>query len=348
MLYRKGQYPSKEEATKLYITDNLSISALSKVWGFSCKKVRTVLRMYNISKSREMQLQSQYETNIRKYGNKCPYCNKEVKQKWLENNKKKYGVEYPFQLKKFQDKQKQTLIERYNITNISKKKEYRERVIQTNLQKYGGIAPMCNDEIKKKSKQTRIDRYGEDYGKVIMNKSKQTCLIKYGTVYPMQNDKVKQKILDKMPQTVIKTAETKRRNKSFTTSAPEETVFNLLKSEFTNVERQYRTEKYPFNCDFYVPDIDTYIEFNGTWLHGDEPYDKSSKEHKDKLSSLLLKSNKLADKGKRYNLYTHAIYVWTDLDVRKRQTAARNNLNYLEFFNIEQVKEWLKERKCHQ
>ena len=35
------------------------------------------------------------------------------------------------------------------------------------------------------------------------------------------------------------------------------------------------------------------------------------------------------------------IYVWTDLDVRKRNIAKENNLNYIEFWNIEELKNWL-------
>ena len=41
------------------------------------------------------------------------------------------------------------------------------------------------------------------------------------------------------------------------------------------------------------------------------------------------------------NLYFAIIKYWTELDVEKRNTAKRNNLNYKEFWNIEQLKEWL-------
>ena len=35
------------------------------------------------------------------------------------------------------------------------------------------------------------------------------------------------------------------------------------------------------------------------------------------------------------------IYTWTDLDVRKRNIAKENNLNYIEFWNIKEVETWL-------
>lgn len=344
MLYKKGQYPSKEEAIKLYITDNLSLSKLSEEWGFSIKKVRTVLRMYNITKSREMQLQSQYETNVRKYGSKCPYCNETVKQKWIQNNKKKYGVKYPFQLKKFQDKQKQTLIERYGVTNISKKKEYREQVIHTNLQKYGGIAPMCDDEIKKKSRQTKIDKFGKNYGKVIRAKCTESLVERYGVNAPIQIPSVKKKIMEKMKQTVDKTRATKKLRGNYTTSKPEQQVFDKLKIKFPDTLRQYKCDEYPFSCDFYIPSLDLFIEYNGMWLHGKEPFDSNNLKHKNEVERFKKCSIRLEKEGRHNNLYKHAIYVWTDLDVRKRNIAKKNNLNYLEFFNMKQFENWYNER----
>ena len=39
--------------------------------------------------------------------------------------------------------------------------------------------------------------------------------------------------------------------------------------------------------------------------------------------------------------YKNAIKVWTDLDIRKREIARQNNINFVEFWNIEEVIEWL-------
>lgn len=41
------------------------------------------------------------------------------------------------------------------------------------------------------------------------------------------------------------------------------------------------------------------------------------------------------------NLYNETINIWTKVDVEKRNTAKKNGLNYYEFWNIEQVKDWI-------
>ena len=40
------------------------------------------------------------------------------------------------------------------------------------------------------------------------------------------------------------------------------------------------------------------------------------------------KLNKWKEKAKTSKFYQTAIYVWTDLDVRKRECAKKNNLNF--------------------
>lgn len=40
-------------------------------------------------------------------------------------------------------------------------------------------------------------------------------------------------------------------------------------------------------------------------------------------------------------MYYKALEVWTDLDVRKRKMAKKNNLRLLELWDLKQVKDWL-------
>ena len=40
-----------------------------------------------------------------------------------------------------------------------------------------------------------------------------------------------------------------------------------------------------------------------------------------------------------------AIYVWSNLDTRKREIAKENNLNYLEFFNKEEFMNWFNQQE---
>ena len=67
-------------------------------------------------------------------------------------------------------------------------------------------------------------------------------------------------------------------------------------------------------------------------MHGGHPFNENNKE-----DQLILKSWK--DKNTKY--YNNAITAWTIRDVNKRNTAKENKLNYIEFWNINELKNWL-------
>ena len=46
-----------------------------------------------------------------------------------------------------------------------------------------------------------------------------------------------------------------------------------VKEIYNDVIRSYSTDKYPYNCDFYIPSKDVYIECNFHWTHGYMKYD---------------------------------------------------------------------------
>lgn len=125
---------------------------------------------------------------------------------------------------------------------------------------------------------------------------------------------------------------TKRKNHTCNISTEEDIAYDLLKSKYPNIIRQYRSEQYPYNCDFYIPDNDLYIEYNGSWTHGDHFYTDSAEDR------LIIQ--KWKDKHTKY--YDLAVYVWTDLDVRKYITAQKYNLNYKVFWNLDEVIDYIK------
>lgn len=72
----------------------------------------------------------------------------------------------------------------------------------------------------------------------------------------------------------------KKKNGTVNSSKPEEKSYELLCSHFSkeDVVRQYHSDVYPFNCDFYIKSIDTYIECNYNWTHGGHWFDESNEE----------------------------------------------------------------------
>ena len=68
------------------------------------------------------------------------------------------------------------------------------------------------------------------------------------------------------------------------------------------------------------------------WTHNDHPFDETNENDLKIVESWSQKNSKF---------YNGAIDVWTKRDVLKRNTAKKNNLNWIEFFNLSQFDEWL-------
>ena len=207
-------------------------------------------------------------------------------------------------------------LNKYGVDNPSKVKEYKDKIKQTKEEKYGNAT--YNNP--KKREKTCLEKYGVD------NYVKTTEYKKYSALHK--------------DQIVNKRLKTQKKNNSFNKSSFEENVYNKLLTIFNkkDILRQYKSNLYPFACDFYIKSLDLYIECNGHWSHGWYhnkclgSFDKDNPEHI-KILNLY--------KSKNTKFYKTAIYVWTDLDVRKLETFKKNNLNYKIFWNLKEVEDWL-------
>ena len=257
------------------------------------------------------------QTCIEKYGTLNPIGNKEVQQKSKQTCMEKYGVEYVLQSKDIKEKSKQTCMEKYGVDNPMKNISIQEKAQQTCFMNNAVKYPMQSNNVKEKSKQTCMEKYGVDIcskNNNVKEKYKQTCVEKYGEDNPMKNKKV-----------IYKNYISKKKHNTFNSSKIEQQFKEYLEQNYPNdFEYQYSSEPYPFNCDFYIKSLDLYIEINGSWTHGGHPFDENNQEDIDKL-------NLWKEKNTKY--YQNAINTWTNLDVRKRNTAKENKLNYLEIFS---------------
>ena len=125
---------------------------------------------------------------------------------------------------------------------------------------------------------------------------------------------------------------TLKRNKTFNASKSEKQLYDLLLKRFTIVEQQYSSEVYPYACDYYLPDYNTYIELQGFPSHGDHPFNPTDPADIEKLEQWKQKSAEINWKGERKAQYDNYIEVWTQSDPEKRECAKRNKLNFLEIF----------------
>ena len=273
-------------------------------------------------------------TNIERYGGVAPACNEEIHNKIVETFKQTYSERGD----EINTKKKQTMLERYgneNYRNVDKIKEtwanktdkerneIKEKTRKTFIDKYGDPG-YRNVE---KGKQTKFERYGNPHYNNI-KKNKETLLKKYGVNSYSKTDMFRKLMLEKWQNTNFreKIYNTKKKNNSFNKSKQEEFIYELLNTLLgeQDIIRQHNTDEYPFNCDFYIKSLDLYIEYQGFYTHNFRPFDKNNKNDVEEANVLLLK-------------YKDVWETWTIRDVKKRETAKKNNLNYIELWSIEEA-----------
>ena len=254
------------------------------------------------------------QTCLEKYGVDNPAKLEENKEKVKQTCLKKYGTLSPTQCKEIRDKIKQSCLEKYGVDNPAKLEENKEKVKKTCLKKYGGLAPICDPNIKNQIKQTCLEKYGVDnYGKSLKHKINMSAI--------MSSDEMQEHRYNVMTK-----------NHSFNTSKPEEELYLYIKEKFPSVKRQYKDKlRYPYNCDFYIPELDYFIELQGYYTHNTHPYNPNSI-----LDQVLVERYK-----DRYGPKCQAITIWTLKDPEKRDCAKRNNLNFEEIWNLEEGKKFI-------
>lgn len=254
------------------------------------------------------------ETNLKKYGFNCPPKSEVVKEKTKQTCLKRYGVEYTGQIEEAKEKSKKTCLEKYGSEYYIGSKDRLEKTIEFSKQNYNVDWFTKSEEIKNKAKETMLKRYGVEYSMQIpKNKEYMSYLM---SSYEMQERRYN----------------TMKRNHTFNSSSTEEEFFLYIKSRFPKVIRQYKDKnRYPYFCDFYIPELDYFIELQGYYTHGKYPFDPNSNE-----DLQLIEYYK-----KKYGEDCQPITIWSIKDVEKRNCAKRNHLNFKEVWSLEDGKNFV-------
>lgn len=285
--------------------------------------------------------------NVFKFNN--PQKNPIIKEKTKQTMLNKYAKQYPLQINKFKEKQKQTCLEKYGVEYASQNKQFKEHVKQTCLKKYGVTCPLYGEGAKNKTKQTNLKRYGCENGGASIKaqeKIKNTLLNHFGVDSYSKTEKFKNDmhILMSSKEMRQKIYNTQKKNNSFNKSKTEDLAFELLKKKYPNIIHHYKdNDRYPFCCDFYIPSLDLFIECQFGMYHNKRPYIGDSNDLNE-IELLKEKSkNRKKISGKNKSRYDSVIYTWTILDPKKRNIAKLNNLNFIEFWNLNELKKWISE-----
>jgi len=301
--------------------------------------VTKYMKQLGLERTQKQRTKVRNNTYMERYG-----CNisqlQETKDKVKQTNFERYGDWYQA-TDAAKQKSKEINLQKYGVDNYSKTPEFKQ------------LIHAKASQIREKMNDTLLQRYGEHWGtnSTILDKRKQTNLKKYGCEWTSQNPDVKNHIIQSNLQKYghewatqsdeikIKTYKTRKRNKTFRQSKQENLVYTKLCTKF-NVIRQYKSVLYPFYCDFYIPELNLFIEYQGYWMHGKQKYDCFNGQHLQKVQSWVEKSKQKSHNPRIKKVYEYAIKTWTITDPLKRQIAKENNLNWIEFFNIQQFDEW--------
>lgn len=204
--------------------------------------------------------------------------------------------------KKITTSTKETLLERCGVENVSQIPEVKTKKEKTMLCKYGVRNTFQLPTVREKIRSKEIVETQKET-------RKKSLLKKYGVENTFQLRDSVLKIYDK------------------TKSESEKLFEEYLSEHGIEYIPQYKSELYPYFCDFYIPKIDTYIELNLHWTHGEHPFDCNNAKDVTKADKWLNSDSEFSNK---------AYYIWTIRDVEKYNTAMKNNLNYIRVYNLEE------------
>lgn len=120
------------------------------------------------------------------------------------------------------------------------------------------------------------------------------------------------------------------KRRKFNTSKASLQKYDLIKTIIPDLEKEYVDEKRykHYWADYYSKKHDLFIEYQGMWTHGNEPFNKDNVEH---LKILAI----WQEKSKVYPFYNKAIDVWTVRDIDKRKLAKKHGFNFIEIWRNE-------------
>ena len=204
---------------------------------------------YNTSKLHEINLDKKHKTNIQKYGVKHPLNSSIIRQKASETLKNNYNVEFPFQSKEIQNNIQNKWLELTGKRSNIRVKINTEEILK-NLEnsKYEILykEELLKEELSKKTRQELAFYIG--------------CSIS---------------LIDKKIQEFNLTDGSYK-------NYYENAISNFLDDLGVSYEKNTRKIIPPKELDFYIPNYNLAIEFNGLHWHGERLGKKQRNYHKEK------------------------------------------------------------------
>lgn len=251
---------------------------------------------------------------------KCPVCGKPVT--WIGKQSKLYTTYCSDKCSANSDITKQkkvdTLLTNWKAKSTPESEIYKQMI----LEKYGYEYTSQIPEVIEKRKNTLLKKYGTTNLYAIdgiTDKINKTNRERYGVDWVFQRTDIR----DKAYKANMETAGS---------SKQEDSIYNMLVELGYNIERQKRIPNTNWCIDFYLPDYDLYIEYQGSQYHNGRSF-LGTKEDLFELEILKKKDEERKSITNESTQYEGIINTWTKRDVEKREWMLSHNYNFLELYD---------------
>jgi very-short-patch-repair endonuclease len=241
------------------------------------------------------------QTNLERYGAINPQQSPAIIDKTKKTNRKRYGHDYPSQSPEVKTKTKQTNIERYGVECTLQVDVVKEKIKATNIERHGVAHPAQSPAVQTKTKQTNQAKYGVDHARQapeVRETIKKTMWTRYGVNFYAQRHIPKETLdilnnrealssalvgnnftslgerLGVCAGTVARYAYKHGLECPTIQSFSEIEISEFLTANAIKHERGNRSVIKPKELDFWLPDHNLAIEFNGIYWHSSKFKDK--------------------------------------------------------------------------
>lgn len=247
------------------------------------------------------------------------------KKKQVKSVKDRYGVENVFDKSVFSN-----FVSDEAIANGRVKRN------ETMIQRYGVSEPLQNADIKKQMMENRDKTMMSIYGTTNAMQVKDVAMRSAVSRQANMLKKYGYKNSVESPDIRLKIFEARRKNNTLTSSFLEDAMYSKLVDIFgkDDVDRNIIVDnRYPYAVDFYIKSRDLFIELNAYNGHNDHWFNPDSKRDQQIVRSYVENGLRVESETGRKSKYFGWIRTWTDKDVKKRNSARDNKLNYLVFWD---------------
>ena len=235
---------------------------------------------------------------LEKYGVDNPSSCLEVQDKKRKNSIDKHGCNFS-SLPEVKAKRKATWIKNYGCDNPNKSPEIMAKRRATTLKKYGCEDYLGTQEARDYLKNYSVETYGVDHfmkSQEYRDIKEKDFFDRHGVKNPLQLEEVKDKVRATcMAKYGVDNAlKTDKARTAFYLALNNNTnLSSKIEDEFFECLQEYGTEhgytvqhqvniKDRWIIDFYIPELDTYIEFDGVFWHGINKTIEELQEHVNK------------------------------------------------------------------